>query len=90
MAQGVRVHLKDQQACYGLTAFAESALRTESFIIESLRTESAFNESIEVMVGAIVGATTVVSAPDFVFSPHAATASRAAATRNFRIASPFG
>jgi hypothetical protein len=72
-------------------AFIESAALVESALrIESFFKLSAFSESIADIAGGAIGATmVVVSVVAAFFSPHAATASRAAAIRNFRIASPF-
>ncbi len=61
----------------------------ESRRMESFIALSRAMESIGAIVGAVVGAMVVVSAAFGFFSPHAATASRAAAIRNFRIASPL-
>jgi hypothetical protein len=95
VARGVRVQSAND-AVYGFfggafiafiesAAFAESALRIESFFMLS-----AFIESMADIAGGATGAiVAVVSVLAAFFSPHAATANRAAAIRNFRIASPF-
>lgn len=67
------------------------------FLVVSFGIESCFiplSGFVIVSVGAAVGAATgaaivVVSPPSAFFSPHAATATTAAAIRNFRIASPL-